>query len=65
MSNEESNAIYFISEASSLSGIHQQTIRTYENKVLLNHIELVEGLDVTLKMILINLYKFKIYHREV
>ena len=32
MSSEESNAIYFISVASSLSGIHQQTIRTYENK---------------------------------
>ena len=35
MSNEESNAIYFISVASSLSGIHQQTIRTYENKGLI------------------------------
>ena len=35
MSSEESNAIYFISVASSLSGIHQQTIRTYENKGLI------------------------------
>ena len=35
MNNEESNAIYFISVASSLSGIHQQTIRTYENKGLI------------------------------
>ena len=35
MSSKESNAIYFISVASSLSGIHQQTIRTYENKGLI------------------------------
>ena len=35
MNSEESNAIYFISVASSLSGIHQQTIRTYENKGLI------------------------------
>ena len=32
MSNEDSKAIYFISVASTLSGIHQQTIRTYEMK---------------------------------
>jgi len=35
MSNEDSKAIYFISVASSLSGIHQQTIRTYEMKGLI------------------------------
>ena len=35
MSSEESNAIYFISVASTLSGIHQQTIRTYEEKGLI------------------------------
>ena len=35
MSNEDSKAIYFISVASTLSGIHQQTIRTYEQKGLI------------------------------
>jgi len=35
MINEDSKAIYFISVASSLSGIHQQTIRTYEMKGLI------------------------------
>ena len=35
MSSEESNAIYFISVASTLSGIHQQTLRTYEEKGLI------------------------------
>jgi MerR family transcriptional regulator/heat shock protein HspR len=35
MNSEESNAIYFISVASTLSGIHQQTIRTYEEKGLI------------------------------
>ena len=35
MSNDDSKAIYFISVASTLSGIHQQTIRTYEQKVLI------------------------------
>ena len=35
MSSEESNAIYFISVASTLAGIHQQTIRTYEEKGLI------------------------------
>ena len=33
--NEDSKAIYFISVASTLSGIHQQTIRTYEQKGLI------------------------------
>ena len=35
MSNDDSKAIYFISVASTLSGIHQQTIRTYEKKGLI------------------------------
>jgi len=35
MSSEDSKAIYFISVASTLSGIHQQTIRTYEMKGLI------------------------------
>ncbi len=35
MSSEDSKAIYFISVASTLSGIHQQTIRTYEQKGLI------------------------------
>ena len=35
MNNEGSKAIYFISVASTLSGIHQQTIRTYEQKGLI------------------------------
>ena len=35
MNNEDSKAIYFISVASTLSGIHQQTIRTYEQKGLI------------------------------
>ena len=35
MKNEDSKAIYFISVASTLSGIHQQTIRTYEQKGLI------------------------------
>ena len=35
MSNNDSKAIYFISVASTLSGIHQQTIRTYEQKGLI------------------------------
>ena len=35
MSNDDSKAIYFISVASTLSGIHQQTIRTYELKGLI------------------------------
>lgn len=35
MNNEDSKAIYFISVASTLSGIHQQTIRTYEMKGLI------------------------------
>ena len=35
MNNEDSKAMYFISVASTLSGIHQQTIRTYEQKGLI------------------------------
>ena len=35
MSNDDSKAIYFISVASTLSGIHQQTVRTYEQKGLI------------------------------
>lgn len=35
MSSDDSKAIYFISVASTLSGIHQQTIRTYEHKGLI------------------------------
>ena len=35
MNREDSKAIYFISVASTLSGIHQQTIRTYEQKGLI------------------------------
>ena len=35
MSNDDSKALYFISVASTLSGIHQQTIRTYEQKGLI------------------------------
>ena len=35
MNNEDSKEIYFISVASTLSGIHQQTIRTYEQKGLI------------------------------
>ncbi len=35
MSSEDTKAIYFISVASTLSGIHQQTIRTYEQKGLI------------------------------
>ena len=35
MSSESSKAIYFISVASTLSGIHPQTIRTYEEKGLI------------------------------
>ena len=35
MSNDDTKAIYFISVASTLSGIHQQTIRTYEQKGLI------------------------------
>ena len=35
MSNYDSKALYFISVASTLSGIHQQTIRTYEQKGLI------------------------------
>tara|TARA_B100000902_G_scaffold20217_1_gene24256 strand:- start:9267 stop:9656 length:390 start_codon:yes stop_codon:yes gene_type:complete len=35
MNRESSTAIYFISVASTLSGIHQQTIRTYEEKGLI------------------------------
>jgi len=35
MRSEDSKAIYFISVASTLSGIHQQTIRTYEQKGLI------------------------------
>ena len=35
MNNEGSKAIYFISVASTLSGIPQQTIRTYEQKGLI------------------------------
>jgi MerR family transcriptional regulator/heat shock protein HspR len=35
MNKESSTAIYFISVASTLSGIHQQTIRTYEEKGLI------------------------------
>ena len=35
MSSDDSKAIYFISVASTLSGIHQQTIRTYEQKGLI------------------------------
>ena len=35
MSRDDSKAIYFISVASTLSGIHQQTIRTYEHKGLI------------------------------
>ena len=35
MSNDDSKAIYFISVASTLSGIHQQTIRSYEQKGLI------------------------------
>ena len=35
MSSESAKAIYFISVASTLSGIHPQTIRTYEEKGLI------------------------------
>ena len=35
MNRESSSAIYFISVASTLSGIHQQTIRSYEEKGLI------------------------------
>ncbi len=35
MNRESSTAIYFISVASTLSGIHQQTIRSYEEKGLI------------------------------
>ena len=35
MTSEDSKAIYFISVASNLSGIHPQTIRTYEQKGLI------------------------------
>ena len=35
MNSEDSKAIYFISVASTLSGIHQQTVRTYEQKGLI------------------------------
>ena len=35
MNSEDSKAIYFISVTSTLSGIHQQTIRTYEQKGLI------------------------------
>jgi len=35
MNNNDSKAIYFISVASTLSGIHQQTIRSYEQKGLI------------------------------
>ncbi|MDA2969731.1 MAG: helix-turn-helix transcriptional regulator [Actinomycetota bacterium] len=35
MNKENSKAIYFISVASDLSGIHPQTIRTYEEKGLI------------------------------
>ena len=38
MNSEDSKAIYFISVASTLSGIHQQTIRTYEQKGLIKPI---------------------------
>ena len=35
MNRESSTAMYFISVASTLSGIHQQTIRSYEEKGLI------------------------------
>ena len=35
MSNDDAKAIYFISVASTLSGIHQQTIPTYEQTGLI------------------------------
>ena len=35
MSEEKADAVYFISVASSLSGIHPQTIRIYEEKGLI------------------------------
>ena len=35
MNRESSTSIYFISVASTLSGIHQQTIRSYEDKGLI------------------------------
>ena len=35
MNKESSTSIYFISVASTLSGIHQQTIRSYEDKGLI------------------------------
>ena len=35
MNKESSTSIYFISVASPLSGIHQQTIRSYEDKGLI------------------------------
>ena len=35
MNRESSTAIYFISVASTLSGIHQQTIRSYDEKGLI------------------------------
>ena len=35
MNKEKSEAVYFISVASSLSGIHPQTIRIYEQKGLI------------------------------
>ena len=35
MNKENTKAIYFISVASDLSGIHPQTIRTYEEKGLI------------------------------
>jgi len=35
MNRESSTAIYFISVASTLSGIHQRTIRSYEEKGLI------------------------------
>ena len=35
MNRESSTSIYFISVASTLSGIHQQTIRSYEEKGLI------------------------------
>ena len=35
MNKESSTSIYFISVASTLSGIHQQTIRSYEEKGLI------------------------------
>ena len=36
MNKENTKAIYFISVASDLSGIHPQTIRTYEEKGLID-----------------------------